>query len=78
MPEVIIKYKKSKTLNILKKLSILLDFKVSPVAPHIDPRFFDILIPGNKDLNLEELKTLFTGKEIDAKQLRNNLWQRKV
>ncbi len=36
----------------------------------------DILIPGNKTLNISELEEVFTCKGLDAKKLRTAAWKR--
>ncbi|MFC0517014.1 hypothetical protein ACFFGT_22585 [Mucilaginibacter angelicae] len=76
MPEVTIKYKKPETLKILKGLAKYFDFKISPSSAKKETPLNDILIPGNKKLDVSELKKVFTGKDLDAKKLRNDLWQR--
>lgn len=74
MPEVIIKYKKPETLKILKGLAKYLDFQVS--ADKDKSPLDDILIPGDKSLDIEALREVFTGKDIDAKELRRSAWKR--
>lgn len=76
MPEVTIKYKKPETLKILKGLAEYFDFKITPDVKEKKSSVDDILIPGNKKLDISELDKVFTGKNLDAKKLRNDLWQR--
>ncbi|WP_413666236.1 hypothetical protein ACEN9X_16820 [Mucilaginibacter sp. Mucisp86] len=77
MPEVTIKYKKPETLKILKGLAKYFDFKISASTEKKKDSIDDILIPGNKRLDISELEKVFTGKDLDAKKLREDLWQRK-
>lgn len=76
MPEVTITYKKPETLKVLKGLAKYFDFKVSNKSKE-NKSFDDILIPGDKNADISALHSVFTGKNIDAKKLRSELWQRK-
>ncbi|MBB3057073.1 MULTISPECIES: hypothetical protein [Mucilaginibacter] len=76
MPEVVITYKKPETLKILKSLAKYLDFKMSSDKNKKQSSLDDILIPGDKTLNISELENIFTGSGIDAKKLREEAWKR--
>jgi len=76
MPEVTIKYKKPETLKILKGLAKYFDFKVTTDKSKKKASLDDILIPGDKTLNISELEDVFTGSGIDAKKLREEAWKR--
>ena len=76
MPEVIIKYKKPETLKILKGLAKYFDFKVATDKSKKKSSLDDILILGDKTLNISELEDIFTGSGIDAKKLREEAWKR--
>jgi len=76
MPEVIIKYKKPETLKILKGLAKYLDFKVTSGNSKKKTALDDILIPGDKTLDISELEDVFTGSGIDAGKLREESWKR--
>ena len=76
MPEVTIKYKNPETLKILKGLAKYFDFKVTADKEKKKSSLDDILIPGDKTLNISELEGLFTGSGIDAKKLREEAWKR--
>ncbi|MBS1519700.1 MAG: hypothetical protein JST50_01785 [Bacteroidetes bacterium] len=76
MPEVIIKYKKPETLKILKGLAKYFDFKISSPGNKKNQSLEDILIPGDKTLDVSSLNKVFTGKNIDASDLRKNMWKR--
>ncbi|HEY8929147.1 MAG TPA: hypothetical protein VIM55_08150 [Mucilaginibacter sp.] len=78
MPEVTIRYKKPETLKILKSLAKYLDFKVDTEKRKPQPLLDDILIPGNKSLDLPEMEKIFTGRNIDAKKLREEAWKRSM
>jgi hypothetical protein len=78
MPEVVIRYKKPGTLKILKGLAKYFDFELSSNKPEKKSSLDDILIPGDKTLNISELKDVFTGSAIDAKQLREKAWKRSM
>ena len=74
MPQVIVNYKKPETLKMLKSLAKYLDFDLSVHKKKTD--LDDILIPGDKTLDVEALHEIFTGKNIDAKELRKSAWRR--
>jgi len=76
MPEVIIKYKRPETLKILKGLAKYFDFKVETDKTKKEPSLSDILVPGDKALNIAELEDIFTGSGIDARKLREEAWKR--
>jgi hypothetical protein len=74
MPEVIIKYKKPETLKMLKSLAKYLDFHVSGDRDVVNSD--NVLVPGDKTLDIEALREVFTGKNIDARELRKSAWKR--
>jgi hypothetical protein len=74
MGEITIKYNKPETLKIIKSLAKYLDFKVS--SDKIKSSINDILIPGDKTLDISELEDVFTGSGIDSKKLRDQAWKR--
>lgn len=76
MPEVTIKYKKPETLKILKGLAKYFDFKISSSKEQQKASLDDILIPGDKTLDISSLSEIFTGKDLDAVKLRRDAWQR--
>lgn len=77
MPEVTIKYKKPETLKILKGLAKYFDFTVAVGKSKSNDKLNDILIPGDPSIDITELKEIFTNKNLDAKQLRKDAWERK-
>ncbi len=82
MKEVIIKYKDSKTLEILKSLAryfnftILFPKKGKDIKKEYD-YFNDVpVVPGDNSIDITELKKIFTGKKLNARKLRTEGWQR--
>ncbi|HTI60973.1 hypothetical protein [Mucilaginibacter sp.] len=76
MPEVTIKYKKPETLKILKGLAKYFDFQISSPKDKQKKALDDILIPGDRTLDISSLNQVFTGKNLDAKDLRKEMWKR--
>ena len=75
MPEVTITYEKPETLKMLKDLAKRFDFKVlsgKAKKSNID----DILMPGDKSLDISALNDVFAGKNLDAKELRAKMWEK--
>jgi hypothetical protein len=82
MKEVIIKYKNTKTLEALKDLGKYFGFSVSENTSSKKRREeFHIngvtVIPGDDTIDISELHGVFTGKDLNAAQLRSSGWQRK-
>lgn len=79
MPEIVIKYSDSKTLKVLKALSEYLNFTVSSTSEKKKKEFVINgipAIPGDKSVDISEMQEIFSGKNIDAKKLRQKAWQR--
>jgi hypothetical protein len=76
MPEVIIKYKKPETLKILKGLAKYFDFKISKQKNATIKSLDEILVQGDKTLDISPLNEIFTGKNLDASDLRRKMWKR--
>lgn len=75
MPEVIITYKKPETLKILKGLAKYFDFKIGKNEP---AKLKELtIIPGDVNVKPEDLSDIFSDRSLDAKQLRQQAWQRK-
>jgi hypothetical protein len=85
MPEVIIKYNKPETLKILKGLGKYLDFSVS--ASRAEKHNIDdqkkiskteiTIIPGNPAIDTTDMLEIFSGRNLDAQELRKKAWNRK-
>nr|WP_121272153.1 hypothetical protein [Pedobacter schmidteae] len=81
MKEVTIKYKSNKTLEALKDLGKYLGFSVSERVSskrneqnHINGV---TVVPGDESIDISELHEVFTGKGLNATQLRSSGWERK-
>ena len=84
MPEVTITYENPKTLKILKDISKYFDFSVSqPKTRKKDAQpknTFTVngvtIIRGDASIDISEMSDVFTGKNIDAKELRRKAGMR--
>ncbi len=80
MPELVIKYKNKKTLEALKDLSKYFGFSVVLPKKPAPKKNFTIngvtIIPGDSSIDVSELEIIFSGRNIEAKQLRKDAWQR--
>ncbi len=80
MPEVIIKYEKLETLKVLEGLAESLNFEITNLDAITLKRkkaLEEITVPANKEADLSQLFEVFTGKNLDAKTLREQLWRTK-
>ena len=80
MPEIVIKYKNVKTLELLKDLSKYFDFILStPKSGNKKESSINgvTMISANPNIDTTDLTDIFSGKNIDAKSLRIKAWQRK-
>lgn len=82
MKEIIIKYNDSKTLALLKTLARFFNFSISsPKKEKTDRKTYDYIngvpiIPGDSAVSVRELHKIFTGKNLNARKLRTQGWQR--
>jgi hypothetical protein len=80
MPQITITYEKPKTLQALTDFAKYFDFTIEKLIENksstVSKKKLNI-VPGNKNIDISELSKLFTEKNIAAKQLRTELWQRK-
>jgi hypothetical protein len=80
MPEIVIKYKNPKTLQALKDFAKYFDFVISSnkngKEEALSIRGVTIL-PGDSSIDTSELLDIFSNKNIDAKALRTEAWQRR-
>jgi hypothetical protein len=80
MPELIIKYKNKKTLEALKDFAKYFEFSV--VTPQVISKGKTSkskavkIIPADSTIDTSELETIFSNKNLDAKQLREDAWLR--
>ena len=79
MPEIIIKYKTQKTLEALKDFAKYFNFSI---ANSKDKKKNKLqingvaIIAGNSLVNVSELESVFSNKNINARMLRNQSWHR--
>lgn len=84
MKEVTIQYDNPKTLQILKDIAKYFDFSIS-TTKHNEKMVKSKKLgyvngvaytPGDTSIDISELSELFTGKNINARELRTIAWQR--
>lgn len=80
MPEIVIKYQDKKVLQIMEGLSEFLNFTISKKETsdiEVNPKStINGFVPADENTNIEELRKVFTGKNLSAKVLRNSAWER--
>lgn len=81
MPEIIVKYKNKRTLDALKDFAKYFDYIISsPVSRAKKKKQFSLngvtIIPADNSVDTSDLTEIFTGKNINSSELRNNAWQR--
>ncbi|HET9052839.1 MAG TPA: hypothetical protein VFM90_01615 [Cyclobacteriaceae bacterium] len=82
MKEAIIKYKDAKTQELLKGLARYFNFSISfSKEPKTPKRKYDYInkvpvIRGDRSIDVTALNKIFTGKNLDAKKIRTEGWQR--
>jgi hypothetical protein len=79
MPDLIIRYKNKRTLEALLDIAKYFDFSV--VLPAKSRRKLVkvngvSVIPADSSVETVDLETIFTGKNLDVKELRRKSWQR--
>jgi hypothetical protein len=80
MKKVTITYKNTKTLQALEAMSKYFGFTLStPIESKEKVNFQNnaSIIPGNSAIDISELNSIFSGKNIDAAELRKTAWQRR-
>ena len=81
MHEVVIKYKNQKTLKALTALGEYLGFTIAEPEKKEKKEIYHIngvpVESGDSKIDMQDLTTVFTSKDIDAKTLRESAWQRK-
>jgi hypothetical protein len=79
MPEVTIQYKNRKTLSLLKDLSKYFDFAIQDSIAFEDKEESIsgvALILPNEDVDISNLKKIFSSKNLNANQIRREAWLR--
>ncbi len=79
MPEITIKYEKPETLKILKAFAKYLDFRI--LSPNRKkrieiPKKGATIIPADLSVDDSEMEAIFSGRNLDASELRKKAWQR--
>ena len=80
MPELIIKYKNKRTLDALLDFAKYFDFSVI-LPSKSKEKIIKIdgvsIISADSSVDTSELESIFSTNNIDAKELRQQAWQRK-
>ncbi len=79
MPELVIKYKSKRALDALIDFSKYFDFSVVlPAKLKKGQNKINgvTIIPADGTIDTSELETIFSNKNIDARKLRQDAWQR--
>ena len=80
MPELLIKYKNKKTLEALMDFSKYFDFSVILPSNQKKEKTNKIngvtIVPGDSSVDTTDLGKIFSGKNLNAKQMRQLAWQR--
>ena len=80
MPELVIKYTNKRTLAALMDFAKYFDFSI--VTPSSNQKKKSTKINGvtvllaDSSVDSSDLEPIFSNKNLDAKQLRHNAWQR--
>ncbi|MBY0435423.1 MAG: hypothetical protein K2U26_15060 [Cyclobacteriaceae bacterium] len=79
MPEVIIKYKDNKALKVLEAIADYLDISISQrqVARTTSSINGVPVLESDKSIDVSSLGKIFTGRKINARELRTKSWQRR-
>lgn len=82
MPEIIVTYNNRRTLEALQDLAKYFDYVISSPNPSgADREQIRLngvtIIPADSSVDTSDLTDVFTGKNINPSQLRNEAWQRK-
>ena len=82
MPKVIVKYKNKRTLEALRDFAKYFDFEISfpdfLKKSETETNLNNItIIPGDSSIDTKGLMKIFTGKNINATELRKEAWQRR-
>jgi len=76
MSKAIIEYKKPETLKMLKGIAKYLDFKISAPGKEKAKGNGLTITPGDETVDTSEMEGLFSGRNLDAKELRRKAWLR--
>lgn len=82
MPEIIVKYKNKRTLEALQDFAKYFDYEIS-LPDSLEKKEKQIhlkgvtIIPADSSIDTSELTEIFTGKNINPLELRNEAWPRR-
>ena len=80
MPEIIVKYKNKRTLEALQDFAKYFDYEISLHESGKNEKQTTLngvtIISGDSSVDTSELTRIFTGKNINALELRKAAWQR--
>jgi len=79
MPEITIEYEKPETLKILKTISKYFNFRVLAVRPGKKTLLTVngvTIVLADKAVDTSGMEAVFSGRNIDASDLRAKAWQR--
>ncbi|MBI4648273.1 MAG: hypothetical protein HY738_17240 [Bacteroidia bacterium] len=81
MPELLIKYKDKRALNALIDFSKYFNFSILSSMPNNKEEAFSIngvaVLQGDSSIDTSDLEVIFSNRNINAKILREQAWQRK-
>lgn len=82
MPEIIVKYKNKRTLEALQDFAKYFDYVISSYeSKQKSQKLLSLngvtIIPADSSVDTSDISNIFTGKNINPKQLRNEAWQKK-
>lgn len=80
MPELVIKYTNKRTLAALMDFAKYFDFSIVSPSPKQKEKSTKIngvtVLLADSSVDTSDLELIFSNKKLDAKQLRQNGWQR--
>jgi len=79
MPELVVRYSSQKTLQMLTDLAKYFDFEIAKPKARKKMNFKIngvTLVSGDESIDISPLSVIYSGREIDATNLRQSAWQR--
>lgn len=82
MPEIVVKYKNKRTLEALRDFAKYFDYEISsPDSAERKKKKINLngvtIIPADSSVDATELTEIFTDKNINPSELRDQAWQRR-
>lgn len=80
MPELVIKYRNKQTPEVLMDFAKYFGFSVLMPKKTVKNNSINgvTIVPADNSIDTSDLEAIFSNKNIDAKQLRKNAWQRSL